>query len=395
MAKVLENIRVLDITRYVAGPVCTAQLADLGAEVIHIENVGGGEDRSPLPVLASYPAGAGFIQVNRNKKGLTLDLTRIEGQGILRRLVESSDIVVCNMPGRAAVSLGIDYETLRKIREDIIMVHITSFSNHGPYAARTGFDAIAQVMSGATHLSGWPDEPMKSAAPWVDMTTGNHATTGALAALLHRNASGEGQYVEVNLWQSALSVVNYFLMEEALAGLDRSGIGNRAPSGGPADLVATADGAVYVAVLGNPMFERFATLVGMPELLGDERFASDELRATHGEYLSQVTAGWCAGKTTVEALDLLATARIPAGPLLKPAEILTDAHVKAADYIEYVDVPGLPIPVPYIKPPYRLSESPAVIESGPPLPGEHTDAILLGLGYSQVEIENLRASLII
>lgn len=395
MAKVLENIRVLDITRYVAGPVCTAQLADLGAEVIHIENVGGGEDRSPLPVLASYPAGAGFIQVNRNKKGLTLDLTRKEGQGILRRLVESSDIVVCNMPGRAAVSLGIDYETLRQIREDIIMVHITSFSNHGPYAARTGFDAIAQVMSGATHLSGWPGEPMKSAAPWVDMTTGNHATTGALAALLHRNASGEGQCVEVNLWQSALSVVNYFLMEETLTGLNRSGIGNRAPSGGPADLVATADGAVYVAVLGNPMFERFATLVGKPELFGDERFASDELRATHGEYLSQVTAGWCAGKTTAEALDLLAAARIPAGPLLKPAEILTDAHVKAADYVEYVDVPGLPIPVPYIKPPYRLSESPAVVESGPPLPGEHTDTILLGLGYSQIEIEELRANLII
>jgi len=391
MAKVLENIRVLDITRYVAGPVCAAQLADLGAEVIHIENVGGAEDRSPLPVDPRYPAGAGFIQVNRNKKSLTLDLGSATGQDILRRLVQSSDILVMNLPQKAAVSMGIDYATVRQIRADIIVVHITSFGNEGPYSSRTGFDAIAQVMSGGTYLSGWPQEPMKSAAPWVDMTTGNHATTGALAALLHRNATGQGQYVEVNLWQSALSVVNYFLMEETLTDIGRAGIGNRAPSGGPADLVATTDGAVYVAVLGNPMFQRFSELLGQPGLAEDARFLSDELRASNGVVLSQLTAAWCADKTTLEALDLLAAARIPAGPLLKPREILDDDHVKAAAYIQYVNVPGLAVPVPYVRPAYRLSETPATIDSGPPLPGEHTDAILQDLGYSAAQIAEFRS----
>jgi crotonobetainyl-CoA:carnitine CoA-transferase CaiB-like acyl-CoA transferase len=304
-------------------------------------------------------------------------------------------MLVMNLPQKAALSMGIDYATLRQIRADIIVVHITSFGNEGPYSARTGFDAIAQVMSGGTHLSGWPGEPMKSAAPWVDMTTGNHATIGALAALLHRKSTGEGQYVEINLWQSALSVVNYFLMEETLTGIGRAGIGNRAPSGGPADLVATTDGAIYVAVLGNPMFQRYAELVGHPELVGDDRFLNDELRATNGETLSQVTAAWSAGKTTAQALDLLATARIPAGPLLRPSEILAHEHVLAAGYVTWIEVPGLLHAVPYIRPAYRLSASPAMIENGPPLPGEHTDSILQDLGYSTAEIDELRSNSVI
>lgn len=395
MAKVLENIRVLDVTRYVAGPVCSAQLADLGAEVIHIENVGGGEDRSPLPVDPDYYGGAGFIQVSRNKQSLGLDLTREAGQTILKLLIERSDILVANMPRKATESLGIDYESLCKIRPDIIMAHITTFGSHGPYADRTGFDAIAQVMCGATHLSGRPDDPMKSAAAWVDMTTGNHATIGVLAALMHRQATGQGQKVEVNLWQSALSITNYFILEEHLTGIDRSGTGNRAPSGAPADLLPTSDGAVYVAVLGQPMFSRLAKLIGQPELAEDPRFQSDELRATNGELLSELTASWSATKSTAEALELLAAARVPAGPLLRPDQILDDPHIKAADFVKYVDVLGLKKPVPYITPPYRLSESPASIETGPPLPGEHTDEILKDLGYSSTQLDELRAASII
>lgn len=395
MTKVLDKIRVIDITRYVAGPVCSAQLADLGAEVIHIENIGGAEDRSPLPVDPDYPGGAGFIQVNRNKKGLSLDLTSDSGQAVLKKLIAGCDILVANLPNKAARALGIDYDSLCKIRPDIIFVHITSFGNEGPYADRTGFDAIAQVMSGATYLSGWPGQPMKSAAAWVDMTAGNHGVTGALAALLHRSATGKGQKVEVNLLHSALTVTNYFLLEEELTNMGRSGTGNRAPSGAPADLIKTSDGAVYVAVLGNPMFSRLARLIGHPELTEDPRFSRDELRAKNGELLSEMTNAWASDKTTRDALALLAEHRIPAGPMLKPGEVLRDEHVTSAGFVKHIDVPGLKRPVPYITPPYRLSASPATIETGPPEPGQDTDAILQNAGFTIEEIADLRSRSVI
>ncbi|MCY4426554.1 MAG: CoA transferase [Halieaceae bacterium] len=394
-SKVLENIRVIDITRYVAGPVCAAQFADLGAEVIHIENVGGGEDRSPLPVAPGFNGGAGFIQVNRNKKSLSLDLGHDSGQAILRRLLKTCDILVSNMPQQAAVSLGIDYETVKKIRPDIISVEISSFGSEGPYANRTGFDAIAQVMSGAVHLSGPPGHPTKNAAAWVDMTAGNHATIGALAALLYRNATGEGQKVEVNLLQSAMTVTNYFLLEEALTGMGRESSDNRAQSGGPADLAPTTDGAVYVAVLGQPMFSRFATLIGQPELVDDERFQSDESRAKHGDQLSGMLAAWTAGRSSAQALEQLAAARIPAGPLLKPREVLQDEHVLASGFLERIEVPGLNDPVPYVTPAYRLSKSPASIVTGPPTPGQHTDEILTELGFSPAEIAEFRQQAVV
>lgn len=395
MKKVLENIRVLDITRYVAGPICAAQLADLGADVIHVENVGGGEDRTPLPIDPEYPAGVGFVQCNRNKKGLSLDLTSDQGQEILHKLLEQTDIVVANMPQKALASLRIDYDTLRKVKPDIILAHITTFGNEGPYANRTGFDAIAQVMCGSTHLSGWAEDPMKSAAAWVDMTTGNHATIGILAALLYRNATGKGQKIEVNLLQSAMSVTNYFLMEEELTGMNRVGIGNRAPSGAPCDLIHTRDGAFYVAILGNPMFKRFCDMVGKPELASDPRFLTDELRAENGVALSNEATAWAADKTTDEALKILAEFRLPAGPMLSPRQILDDPHVRSAGFLKNIDVPGLKKPVPYITPAYRLSESPATIESGPPLPGQHTDSILAELGYSSGQISELRAKAVV
>jgi crotonobetainyl-CoA:carnitine CoA-transferase CaiB-like acyl-CoA transferase len=395
MTKVLENVRVLDITRYVAGPICTAQMADLGAEVIHIENVGGAEDRAPLPFDPDYPAGVGFVQCNRNKKGFSLDLTCQEGKDILYKLVETADVLVANMPLKALSALGIDYETIKGIKPDIIFTQITSFGSSGPYADRTGFDAIAQVMSGSTYLSGWPEEPMKSAVAVVDMTTGNHALIGILAALLYRNKTGEGQKVEVNLLQSALTIHNYFLMEEELTGIGRQGIGNRAQSGAPCDLVPTTDGAIYIAVLGQPMFKRFCRLIGQPELLDEPRYASDELRADNGVELSGVAAKWAADKTTAEALELLAEHRLPAGPMLSPRQVLEDPHVKTAGFLQNVDVPGIKKPVPYITPPYRLSDSPATIECGPPLPGEHTDNILAELGYCDEQIAGLRDKAIV
>jgi crotonobetainyl-CoA:carnitine CoA-transferase CaiB-like acyl-CoA transferase len=391
MAKILDGIRVLDVTRYVAGPATTALLSDLGADVIRIEPPGGGEDRTPLPFAEGFHGGVGFTQVGRNKRGITLDLACERGKAVFEKLLLTADIVVANLPPRSVVSLGIDYERLSAIKPDIIFVHLTTFGSEGPYADRLGFDAIAQVMSGMAHLSGDAGRPMKNAAAWVDMSTGFIGAFGALAALRHRDATGEGQKVEANLLQTAMTIGNYFLIDEDFNHYGREGTGNRAQSGGPADLVRTKDGWVYVVALGNPMFKRFARMIGREEeLLGDPRYQSDESRAEHGDALSAVATEWSSQLTTEEALVQLGKFNIPAGPLLTPKQALNDPHV-AAQFVQRVEVEGLSKPVPYIRSPVMFSKTPAEIVKGPPRPGEDNAAILGEAGFTAEEIAALAA----
>jgi crotonobetainyl-CoA:carnitine CoA-transferase CaiB-like acyl-CoA transferase len=390
MKQILEGVRVLDVTRYVAGPVCTALLADLGADVIRIEPPGGGEDRTPLPFAEGFHGGVGFTQTNRNKRGVTLNLATERGKAVFERLLGNADIVVANLPVQTVKSLGLSYERLAKVKPDIIFVHLTTFGTAGPYAERLGFDAIAQVMSGLTHLSGDPGRPMKSQAAWVDMATGFIAAFGAMSALRHRDRTGEGQRIEANLLQTALFVGNYFLIDQAFNHYDRQGTGNRAQSGGPADLVRTKDGWVYMVALGNPMFRRWARLVGREEaLVNDPRFVSDESRAEHGEVLSEVASQWASRYTTAEVLEELARAKIPAGPLLTPQQALDDPHIASA-LLQHVAVDGLSSPVPFVRPPASFSATPASIRSGPPRAGADNETVLGEAGYSPTEIAALR-----
>jgi crotonobetainyl-CoA:carnitine CoA-transferase CaiB-like acyl-CoA transferase len=395
MTQILKGIRVLDVTRYVAGPIATALLADLGADVIRIEPPGGGDDRAPLPFAEGFHGGVGFTQAGRNKRGLTLDLGCARGREVFEKLLLTVDVVAVNMPPRAIKSLGLDYDRLRAIKPDIILLHLTTFGTEGPYADRLGFDAIAQVMSGLTAISGESGKPMKSAAAWVDMSTGFIGAFGVMAALRHRDATGEGQKVEANLLQNALTVGNYFLIDQAFNQYDRKGTANRAPSGAPADLVPTKDGWVYVVALGNPMFKRFARMVGREaELTGDPRYQSDESRATHGEALSGVAEAWSAKLTTAAALAELAKFNIPAGPLLTMQQALDDPHV-AGQFVQQVEVEGLSKPVPFIRSPATFSKTPAEIHKGPPAPGEDNGAVLAEAGFSSEEIEKLREEKVI
>ncbi len=391
MTNILEGIRILDVTRFVAGPAATALMADLGADVIRIEAPGGAEDRSTLPFRDGFHGGVGFTQLGRNKRGISLDLSCQEGRAVFDRLLETADIVVANLPRRTAASLGLDYERMAAIKPDIIFVHMTTFGNEGPYADRLGFDAIAQVMSGLTHISGEPGQPMKHNSAWVDMSTGFLAAFGALAALHHRERTGEGQKVEANLLQTAMTVGNYFLFDQFFNKTDRVGTGNRAQSGGPADLIQTRDGWVYMVALGDPMFRRFMRMIGREDLLADPRFATDELRAENGAVLSEIVTDWARGYSNAEILPILEANRIPAGPLLTPQEALDDPHVREQFLVE-VPVEGLPHPAPYIKPPVTFSKTPGTIRSGPPRPGEHGDAVLMEAGFSIAEIEDLRRS---
>lgn len=386
---VLDGIRVLDVTRFVAGPICSALMADFGADVIRIEPPGGGEDRTALPIAEGFHGGVGFTQVNRNKRGLTLDLSVEEGRAIFAKLVKTADIVVANLPAKSAASLGLSYEALAALRKDVIFVHLTAFGADGPLAARLGFDAIAQVMSGLTHLSGEAGKPMKSAAAWVDMATGFIGAFGAMAALRHRDATGEGQLVEANLMRTALTVGNYFLIEQALNGADRQGVGNMAPSGAPADLVRAKDGWLYVVALGDSMFARWARLVGREDLLSDSRFASDESRAAHGKILSEIAGAWASQRTMQEAIAELARHKIPVGELLSPRQVLENDAIR--EYFKDVAVDGLTRPVPYVTPPVTLRKTPARIERGPPRPGADNVALLSEIGFSAEDVAALAA----
>ena len=394
MPGILDGVRILDVTRYVAGPIATALMSDLGADVIRIEPPGGGDDRTPLPFAEGFHGGVGFTQAGRNKRGLTLDLASPKGREIFDRMLATADIVFANLPTRSVKSLGLDYERLCEVKKDIILVHMTTFGSTGPYGDKLGFDAIAQVMSGLTWISGNEGAPMKSQSAWVDMSTGFVAAFGAMAALRHRDATGEGQKVEANLLQTSMTVGNYFLIDQLFNKYDRKGTGNRAQSGGPADLIQTKDGWVYMVALGDGMFRRFMKMIEREELLAHPDYQTDESRAEHGEALSAVVTEWARQFTNAEVLEILAKNKIPAGPLLSMQEALDDPHVRS-EFIQDVAIEGLSQPVPYIKPPATFSKTPGTIRKGPPSPGEDNDTLLAEAGYSPDEIATMRADKVI
>ncbi len=395
MNGVLAGIRVLDFGRYIAGPFCATMLGDMGADVIRIERVDGSEDRFLAP-LAEGGEGGTFLQIARNKRGMTLNPMKPESREVIKRLVTTADVVVANLPLPTLAAMGIDYDALRGIKEDIILTHVSAFGNSGPYAERVGFDLLGQAMSGMMYLTGQENAPVRSQVPYVDYSTALFAAFGTLTALMARQQTGRGQIVEASLLSSSLALNNNFLAEEAVLGLDRKPHGNRGFHHAPNDVFTTRDGAIVTMVVGNPLFKRWAVLMGEEERwLGDERFSSDIERGNNGQLISDRMAQWCAERTTDQAVRELEAARIPAGPVYTPAEALADPHVKARELFKYTDYPGLPTPAPLAETPVRLSGTPGTIRTRPPTLGEHTDEILAELGFAAAEISQLREARVI
>lgn len=390
MPGILNGIRVLDYGRFIAGPWCAALLGDLGAEVIRVEKVDGGEDRFVIPSSKTDNSGALYLQVNRNKLGMTLDPTSDKGQEVQRRLVKTADIVIANMPPRALTGLGLDYDSLCAIRPDIILVSNTCFGTDGPYGKKLGFDGLAQAMSGNMHVSGTPDEPMRSYSPWVDFGTAGLCAFAALAALMARSQTGQGQEVRGSLLDTALTTASATLIEQQLHQANREATGNRSQVSGPGDVFHTRDGHILVSVVGQIMYERWAKLMGEPMWLEDPRFKDDDARGAHGHVLSERMQTWCESRTTEEALAELETARVPAGPVYRPQQTLDDPHVQQGGFLQPVDYPGLDQPAMITRTPVQLLGTPGEIRRRAPQLGEHNDELLSGLGYSSEEIADLR-----
>ncbi len=389
MSGVLDGIRVLDFGRFIAGPFCGMLLGDMGAEVIRVDRLGGSEDRHLVPV-AKTGEGPLFLALNRNKRSLTLNPTKPEGREIVRQLVKTSDVVIANLPQPTLESMGIDYESLKTIKEDIILTTVTAYGNGGPYSERVGFDGVAQALAGNTYHGGHPGDPMKSFVPFADFGTASLAAFGTMAALYERQKTGQGQLVEGALTRTVMAFNIGLLGETAVTGIDRPGYGNRGYSSGPSDAFKTRDGGVMVQIIGPAMFKRWADLMGEDRWLSDPRFADDMARGDNGEALSARMAEWCKDKTTKEVLDALDEARIPCGPILSARQTLEDPHIKAMDFLEEMAFPGMDRPAAVSTTPVKLSKTPGTIRQRTATLGEHTDAILEELGYNAAAIAELR-----
>lgn len=389
MAGPLEGVKVVDFGRYIAGPFCAALLGDLGADVIRVEKREGREDRTMIS-LGETPEGvpregALFLQMNRNKRSLTLDPATPRGREVVRRLVTASDVVVANLPRETLAAIGLDHATVSALNPRAILAVVSAFGLEGPYADRVGFDGVAQAMCGSVWFSGTEDQPMRAAAPWVDFGTASLLALGVVAALHERERSGRGQLVEGALLRTAISFFSPMLIEESVLKLDRKPTLNRSQTAAPSDIYRTRDGWVTIAVNGDPLFRRVAKLIGAPEWIEDARFASDKARGDHGAVVSARISKWCAARSTSDVVVACGTARVPAGPVYRMRETLDDPHMRASDILTEIEFPGLGT-APIAATPVKLHSTPGEIRRRPPLLGEHNAEILGELGFTSQEI---------
>ncbi len=387
----LDGIRVLDLGRFIAGPFCGMLLADLGAEVIRVERPGGGQDRF-LGLMSPAGSSFGFSNQNRNKRGITLAFERNDrAKEILHQLIHQSDVIVENFSPSAAEAIGITYDKLRVVKEDIVFAHVSAFGPTGPYSHRLGFDQIAKAMSGAMSVSGFPGTPpTREQVPHIDYMTACLTTIGILSALYHRQATGEGQMVDTALLQTAITLMAPIIGEYETLGLKRVQAGNRGFWTGPSDLYQTKDGRwVMLAIITDSIWRRFCRSIGREDLADDERFGSDFKRFEHREIVDPVVAEWVAGQTADEVITAAEKIPIPCGLCHEQTEVAGNPHIQEREMLHQVPLPdGGTMPV--TGRPVRLSKTPTSIDRSFPEVGEHNREVYGGLlGYSDDDITRL------
>ena len=386
----LAGIRVVDLTRVMAGPYCTMLLGDLGADVVKIERPGTGDDTRSWGPPFIDGISAYYLCVNRNKRSLTLDLKHPAGQEILWRLIERADVLVENFSPGTVERLGFGYEAVRSRRPQIVYCSISGFGQTGPGKDRTAYDQIVQGMSGLMSVTGFPDgEPTRFGVPIADIAAGMFAAYAIVAALFHRERTGEGQYIDTSMLGGQVALLTYQAGIYFATGETPKRTGNAHPIVAPYQTFSTADGYVNIAAGNDAIFARLCRALGLERLLGDPRFQTNAGRITNLPALVESIEAALKNYRTAEVVALLDAADVPCGPIYTVPEVFADPQVQHLELRQRVPHPALG-EVDQLGFPYRFSASPAAIRRHPPLLGEHTEEVLAEVGYSPAEIARLR-----
>jgi len=407
MRKILEGIRVLDLTRVLAGPWATQNLADFGAEVLKIERPGQGDDtRKWGPPFVrdregrDTPDAAYFMAANRGKKSVTLDIAGAEGQEIARRLAAQSDVVVENFKVGDLARYGLDYARLRQGHEGLVYCSITGFGQDGPYRDRPGYDFIIQGLGGLMSVTGERDDlsgggPQKVGVAVADLFTGMYATSAIVAALFHRERTGEGQHIDLALLDAQVAMLANLSAAYLASGRVPGRMGNAHQAIVPYQVFRAADGFLIVAVGNDGQFARFCEVAGLEALATDPRYATNPARVAHRDELVAVIAGRLATRPAAEWLAALEAAQVPCGPINDLAQVFADPQVLHRGMVATLPHAAAG-EVRVVANPVRFSATPARSERAPPRLGEHTDEVLGGLlGLPAAALEDLRARRVI
>jgi crotonobetainyl-CoA:carnitine CoA-transferase CaiB-like acyl-CoA transferase len=402
MSGALSHIRVLDLSRVLAGPWAGQIFGDLGAEVIKVERPGSGDDtRHWGPPYIKDAEGsdsreaAYFQSANRNKQSLTLDFTQPEGQRLVRELVAQCDVLLENFKVGGLAAYGLDYESLKAINPRLIYCSITGFGQNGPYARRAGYDFMIQGLGGLMSLTGRPEGeegagPMKVGVALTDILTGLYATVGVLAALNQREQSGVGQHIDVALLDVQVACLANQAMNYLATGVSPKRLGNAHPNIVPYQDFPSADGNFILAVGNDGQFRKFCEVAGIVNLANDPRFVTNKARVAHRAELIPLLRQVTVFKTTAQWIEQLERAGVPCGPINDLQQVFADPQVQARGL--RLDLPNaLGSSTPQVASPLRLSVTPVAYRSAPPLLGQHTDSLLQRLlGMNEMQIAELR-----
>lgn len=393
----LQGLRILDLTRILAGPWCTQILADLGAEVIKIERPDSGDDTRSwgppdLTDSAGLPRGAAYFHAaNRGKKSVAVDISHPEGQALIRDLVAQSDVVIENFKVGGLHKYGLDYDSLKAVKSDLVYCSITGFGQTGPFAPRAGYDFLIQAMGGLMSLTGQPEgEPMKVGVALTDILTGLYATIGILASLRHRDATGVGQHIDLALLDVQVATLANQALNYLAMGASPGRLGNAHPNIVPYQAFATEDGFLILAIGNDRQFARFCDLSGRPELTHDPRFATNPARVENRAVLIPILQDVLAGQTTDWWIDALAKAGVPGGPINDLARVFDNPQVQARGMQTHT-VAGDGAELCGVASPLNLSMTPVDDRRAAPDLGEHSDEVLRRLsGLSNAELVSLQ-----
>ncbi|MEA2739287.1 MAG: CoA:oxalate CoA-transferase [Acetobacteraceae bacterium] len=381
----LAGVKVLDLTRVLSGPFCTALLGDMGADIIKVEAPEGDSVRGAGAIkdgLSWY-----FAQFNRNKRSIRLDMRRPEAKAILARLIEQSDVLVENFRPGVLARLGFSEVRLKELRPSLVACSINGFGSAGPYKDRPAFDFIAQAMSGFMSVNGGPDDPpLRSGLPISDLVAGLYAALSIAAAVPHARATGQGQRVEVSLTNGLVSLLSYIATTYFATGAAPVRSGNDHPIAAPYGLFPTRDGQIALAPADDAFFRRLADALEEPGLKTDPLYATQTARVANRARINAIVGGKLAANTTAHWVEVLNGAGVPCGPVNSVAEVFADPQILAQEMVIDVEHPGHGL-VRQLGFPIKLSETPCRVRRSAPGLGEHSDEILTELGYSASDRE--------